>query len=92
MAKIESVGNGFIQIDNVLYNLQQFKTITKYELGYDEDPAGKIAYAIRTTPLLRSDQEVELGTVGLTDITSYTKDEQHSWEQDFAEIIKALKS
>jgi hypothetical protein len=92
MPKIKAIGNGFIQIEETLINLSQYKEIKKYSFGYDEDPDGKSKYGIIVTPLVPNEKSIKNGVDGSFMLTTYLENELSDFESDFDIIISVLEN
>jgi len=57
-----------------------------------EDPNKELAFGIKFTPLSLSKKDYENGVDGSFILTEYTYDEKDEFEEDFENIIFALKN
>ncbi|MES2827836.1 MAG: hypothetical protein V4687_06770 [Bacteroidota bacterium] len=89
MSKINVIGNGFVQVDNTLYNLRNYLTVEKYTYGYDE--AQGTAYGIRLTPPHADKVSYENGVAGSFFLSTYSENEKEQFEDDFYLLITALE-
>ena len=76
MGKINAIGNGFLQIDNTLYNLRNYLTVEKY-IFWSEEFQGT-AYGIRLTPPHADKESYENGVSGSFFLLTYSADEKNS--------------
>lgn len=91
MSKIKLIGKGFIQIGEVLFNLNQYKKIEKYTFGIEEDPDGNAYYGIVVTPLIPNAESLKNGVDGSVFIATYGENEIKEFYSDFDLIIASLK-
>jgi hypothetical protein len=89
MSILNVIGNGFVQVDNTLYNLRNYLTVEKYTFGYDE--AQGSAYGIRLIPPHADKESYENGVSGSFFLLTYPEDEKEKWEEDFNIVIAALE-
>lgn len=90
MVKIISRGSGFIEVNGILENLQQFRSIKQYTFGLHEDPEGQHYYGIQVTPLTPSEQDIKNGVDGTYFLTTYSKNDKEEFELDYSTIMQAM--
>lgn len=91
MAKIQVIGNAFIQHGETLINLKAYKKIAKDTFGMFDDPDGNSAFRITFTPLTPTQENIDNGVDGTFSLTTYTLEEKEEFEEDYELIISALK-
>jgi hypothetical protein len=89
MSKIKAIGNGFVQVDNTLYNLRHYLTVEKYTFGYEE--AQGTAYGIRLTPPHTDKESYGNGVSGSFFLLTYSEDEQDQFDEDFELVIELIE-
>lgn len=88
MRRIKSAGTGFIKLDERLINLKDYKSVGPFDLGHNEDPSGRIRYAIAFTPSNPS-QEDKHNNVDGTWFVTYNENEKKDFDKDCKVVVNA---